>query len=110
MKKIMREFVKHHKEFLLRGEPAVDRNVVLALQTEVKTAYFQRHLFDNNFVLSAELVKISLDQRTFVPGNTQAGDCISEQEHDVLYMGHCITLVGGWQCSGSFAISALRNY
>ena len=78
MKQIVSEFVKHHEQFPLRREAAVDRNEMPAHRTVIKTAHLERHLGHRYLMLAAELVKVSLDQRTFVPGNTQAGDCIGE--------------------------------
>src|SRR5690606_37144996 len=43
VQQVMRKFVKHHEQLLLRRQAAVDRDKVPSHHAVVKTAHFERH-------------------------------------------------------------------
>jgi len=70
----MGDLVKHYEQAFVSGEPAVDRDKMPALHAVVKSVSLQRHLGHMYTKPAAETVKISLGERPFVPGKSEAAD------------------------------------
>ena len=57
---IMGEFVKHHKQFFILSQTAVDSDVMSAKYAIVESAYAQRHFVDGNLMPFAQPIKVVL--------------------------------------------------
>ncbi len=64
---VMRKFMKHYEQLLVMFQLAINSYVMFAKNAVIKAADPQGHLFHNNFLPFAEMVKIPLRQRFFVP-------------------------------------------
>ena len=79
MHQIMTEFVKHHEQFFIMPQAAVDRDIVTARYAVVKSAHPKRHLLHRYPMPLAEPVKVVLRQRPPVPVRTHPGYFVEEE-------------------------------